>query len=79
MRDRDDLNRALLARLLEGALEEFEEALGRETPGLSETEIARYMRAARKFSAHLLGSRPRTRGRQSRGGAAASSRAKERK
>jgi hypothetical protein len=83
MSERDDLNRALLARLLEGALEDFEEALGRETPGLSATEIARYMRAARKFSGHLLGTKPRTRGRQSRPGSlgrsGGASRGKERK
>lgn len=79
MADRDDLNRALLARLLEGSLEDFEAALGRETPGLSATEIARYMRAARKFAAHILGARPKTRGRQSRAGASAASRSKDRK
>lgn len=65
--DHDDLNRALLQRLLEGALEDFEVALRRETPGLSKGEISRYMRAARKFASHLLGAAPRTRGRQSRG------------
>jgi hypothetical protein len=68
MDERDELNRALLSRLLEGALSDFEGALRRETPGLSSTEIDRYMRAARKFASHLLGAKPRTRGR--RGGEA---------
>jgi len=73
---RDDLNRALLAKLLEEALGEFEEVLRRETPGLSATETERYMRAARKFASHLVGETPRTRGRQSRGGGAVSARSK---
>jgi hypothetical protein len=68
MDQHDDLNRALLAQLLESALVDFEDALRDETPGLSKTEMTRYMRAARKFASHLIGSKPRTRGRQSRGG-----------
>ena len=64
----DELNRALLVHLLESALVDFEAALRGETPGLSKTEMERYMRAARKFASHLIGSKPRTRGRQSRGG-----------
>jgi hypothetical protein len=68
MDQHDELNRALLVQLLEGSLVDFEAALRSETPGLSKTEIERYMRAARKFASHLIGSRPRTRGRQSRGG-----------
>ena len=68
---RDDLNRALLAKLLENALVEFEDVLKHETPGLSAGEMERYMRAARKFASHLVGEKPRTRGRQSRAGGAA--------
>ena len=71
MERRDDLNRALLAKLLEEALREFEGVLRRETPGLSAREMERYMRAARKFASHLAGETPRTRGRQSRGGGGA--------
>ena len=67
MDQHDELNRALLVQLLENALVDFEAALRSETPGLSKTEIERYMRAARKFASHLIGSKPRTRGRQSRG------------
>ena len=64
---RDDLNQVLLAKLLDEALGDFENVLRRETPGLSATEMERYMRAARKFASHLAGETPRTRGRQSRG------------
>lgn len=64
--DRNDLGRALLEELLENELEEFRSTLQNESPGLSDSEIERYMRAARKFAAQLLGSRPRTRGRMSR-------------
>jgi len=71
MERRDDLNRVLLARLLDEALGDFEDVLRRETPGLSATEMERYMRAARKFASHLTGGTPRTRGRQSRGAAGA--------
>ena len=73
MDQHDDLNRALLVQLLENALVNFEEALRRETRGLSKTEMTRYMRAARKFASHLIGAKPRTRGRQSRGGGSARS------
>jgi hypothetical protein len=73
MDQHDELNRALLVQLLDRALVDFEEALRNEAPGLSKKEIERYMRAARKFASHLIGSKPRTRGRQSRGGSAARS------
>jgi hypothetical protein len=73
MDQHDELNRALLVQLLESALVDFEAALRGEAPGLSKTEIERYMRAARKFASHLIGAKPRTRGRQSRGGSAARS------
>ena len=68
MQHRDDLDSVLLAKLLDDALGDFENVLKRETPGLSDTEMERYMRAARKFASHLVGETPRTRGRQSRGG-----------
>jgi len=76
MDQHDELNRALLVQLLDRALVDFEEALRSETPGLSKTEIERYMRAARKFASHLIGSKPRTRGRQSRGGGSSARRSK---
>ncbi len=76
MERRDDLNQLLLSKLLDEALGEFEGVLKRETPGLSAGEMERYMRAARKFAAHLVGETPRTRGRQSRGGAVAGSSAR---
>lgn len=66
MTERLDLGRALLEELLEKELEEFQQVLESESPGLSAGEIERYMRAARKFAAQLLGTRPRTRGRQPR-------------
>lgn len=61
-----DLERVLLRVLLDDELGTFREALEREDPGLSEAEIERYMRAARKFAAQLSGDRPKTRGRQTR-------------
>jgi hypothetical protein len=66
MTDRVDLGRALLEELLEKELEEFRSTLENESPGLSNSEIERYMRAASKFAAQLLGARPRTRGRKPR-------------
>lgn len=66
MTERLDLGRALLEELLEKELDEFQQVLESESPGLSAGEIERYMRAARKFAAQLLGTRPRTRGRQAR-------------
>ena len=66
MTERLDLGRALLEELLEKELEEFQQVLESESPGLSAGEIERYMRAARKFAAQLHCTRPRTRGRQPR-------------
>ncbi|MFQ5477862.1 MAG: hypothetical protein ACE5EO_02175 [Candidatus Krumholzibacteriia bacterium] len=62
-----DLDSVLLERLLERELDAFRKALENESPGLSDKELERYMLAARKFSSHLLGARPRTRGRNPRG------------
>ncbi len=65
MADRD-LQRLLMERLLANELENFRRALEEETPGLSDGEIERYMRAARKFADYLLGLRARTHGRKPR-------------
>jgi hypothetical protein len=62
-----ELDRLLLRKLLDRELDDFREALENEDPGLSDTEIERYMRAAAKFAARLAGDTPRTRGRSSRG------------
>ena len=56
--------------MLDRELESFRESLENEDPGLSRIEIDRYMRAASKFAARLVGDRPRTRGRQARSGPA---------
>ncbi len=66
MADRSELDQALLRTLLDRELESFRENLEHENPGLSKGEMDRYMRAARKFASHLVGARPRTRGRQGR-------------
>ncbi len=52
--------------LLEKELAEFRAGLEAEDPGLSPTEIERYLRAASKFAAQLVGDTPRTRGRKAR-------------
>jgi len=67
MADDLDLDRTLLRLLLDKELEAFRQALEEEDPGLSESEIERYMRGARRFAARLtMGASPRTRGRQHR-------------
>jgi hypothetical protein len=68
MADRSELDQTLIRVLLERELEAFREALEGENPGLSASEIERYMRGARKFAARLSGAAPRTRGRQRRKG-----------
>jgi hypothetical protein len=68
MAERLDLSRALLEELLHKELDEFRRALENESPGLSDSEIERYMRAAGKFADQLKGGRPRTRGRKARTG-----------
>jgi hypothetical protein len=64
--NRLELDRTLLRMLLEKEIEEFRTSLEGEDPGLSPTEIERYVRAARKFAAQLAGDTPRTRGRKAR-------------
>ncbi len=68
MAERLDLSRVLLDELLRNELEEFRRTLENESPGLSDSEIERYMRAASKFVDQLKGGRPRTRGRKARTG-----------
>jgi hypothetical protein len=64
--NRLELDRTLLRMLLDKEIEEFRASLEGEDPGLSPTEIERYVRAARKFAAQLAGDTPRTRGRKAR-------------
>lgn len=66
MAERLDLSRVLLDELLSKELERFRRTLEDESPGLSDSEIERYMRAAAKFADQLRGGRPRTRGRKPR-------------
>jgi hypothetical protein len=66
MAERLDLSRALLEELLSRELEQFRQTLENESPGLSDSEIERYMRAAAKFADQLKGGQPRTRGRKAR-------------
>ncbi len=61
-----DIEHYLLRELLDKELEAFHESLRKENPGLSDGEIERYMRAARKFASQLTGAKPRTRGRKAR-------------
>lgn len=61
-----DFEHTLLGVLLDRELERFRKTLDNENPGLSGAEIERYMRAARLFSAQLVGSKPRTHGRKPR-------------
>ena len=61
-----DLDQSLLRLLLDEQLEKFRRGLEAENPGLSRAERERYMRAARLFVAQILGSSPRTHGRQAR-------------
>jgi len=68
MAEKLDLSRVLLEELLSKELEQFRHTLETESPGLSDSEIERYMRAAGKFVDQLLGGRPRTRGRKPRVG-----------
>ncbi len=57
----------LLRKLLERELHRFQDYLETENPGLSPSEIDRYMRAVRLFCEQLTGSRPRTHGRKAKG------------
>jgi hypothetical protein len=67
MADDLDLDRTLLRLLLDKELHAFRDALEGEDPGLSDSEIDRYMRGARMFAARLImGASPRTRGRKHR-------------
>ncbi len=60
------LEHSILRALLDKELEAFRLTLEAEDPGLSDTEIERFMRAAQMFAAQLTGARPRTRVRQPR-------------
>ena len=66
MRPAPYLQDTLLRSLLENELERFEQTLATENPGLSSSEIDRYMRAARLFANQLTGGRPRTHGRKAK-------------
>lgn len=57
------LDSTLLRTLLDRELQSFRQRLAREEPGLSDSEIARYMRGARAFAGHLVGDSGKTRGR----------------
>lgn len=66
MNDDPTLDRTLLRLLLDRELDEFRRRLENENPGLSATEIDRYLRAARLFASQLLGAEPKTHGRKPR-------------
>ncbi|MFP6600674.1 MAG: hypothetical protein VB852_09620 [Deltaproteobacteria bacterium] len=61
------LDDTLLRKLLDGELRRFQDHLENENPGLSPSEIDRYMRAAKLFCEQIAGNRPRTHGRKGKG------------